>query len=873
MTGYSETVKRLWNDWQLSGLVLWSLFLQLVLILTAQSRKTKPYKERTIFYWLFYLGGSYVATYCLGIISQDASCKDKATDPSTRLKAFWAPILLFHLGGLDDFTALTLEDNQLWLRHAAGLFLQAATTVYIFFRYLPVGGYRGLLFPFIFIFLAASTKCFERAWALRKGSMEGLRESMLGKPEPGPDYADVMDRYVGKLRCGVPPLLNINEEFRLPATSMVVDANPYVPVPTAVTVDDSSTPNSSLQSSTTSSQFMRPSSSSSIYISDSVPAAYEFFMRSKYREPTELASQLRSSNFLSSSGVNSSSNTETMIASSSKPHGSIHHPSLATEVKGDGVTQHHHSTPEPSLPSSSSTDPSSTAIQIIEEEPQRPDSPQNSSQAPPSTAMETETTEDTTAKKSKDTFDVIPKAYELFLTFKGVLVDGIFSFKEREESRALFLALSCYQAFDVIETELSFAYDVLYTKASISRTRVGAAIIRVLSLVLTVSTVLLFAFHAVTIDEFLPRHRCVTYVLLAGAVFVDITTLLQFIWSDWSFVDGCWHNKKKFVSNRRWSNLMSQYNLINFCLKELKLVSNARWLDFFVMPTSNRRKYLIPSAFNKILGIFGLKESWDRYRYTGFVPVDDQLKKFLFTELWLKANEAKTTKDYKPYITCRGDWALKENRLNELRWCVQEADFDESLLIWHIATNLRYQSEKDLNRHSEEVAMYSEMARRLSDYMLYLLVVRPLMLSSSTIMGTKRFRDTCAEVKKYFERYASVPDERTAHAMLLGVETPLRPIIVKGDKSKSVLWDGCILAKQLKLVDPPEKRWEIMCEVWVEMLCYAGIHCGGYYHAEQLREGGELLTFACFLMTHLGMGKHYKIEIGDATANFQPDEE
>ncbi|XP_073106903.1 uncharacterized protein [Elaeis guineensis] len=914
MTGYSESVKRLWNEWQLSVLVLSSLLLQLALILTAHRRKIKANRVWRIFYWLTYLGSTYVATYCLGIISQDSS-KYKVTDPNMQLQAFWASILLFHLGGQDNFTALTLEDNQLWLRHAAELFLQAATTVYIFIRYLPEGGYRGLLLPFILIFLAAFLKCFGRVWALGQGSMEGLRESMLGKAEPGPDYADTMDRYVDKLRSGVPPLLNINEESRqapfMPdkpepgseytidrdgksrsglrpppnnkvpswqaksmvedpnppeqdminkepqqlSTSNAGDANPSVPVPTAVTVDDNTTHNFPLQSFTTSSQSMQPSFSS-IYISDSFPTASEFFLRPKDMEQTELARQ-KSSRSVSSSSVNS------FNTNSSTPHGSIGHPSLAAELKVDGMTQHHHSTPDPSSPSSSSTHLCSTEIQIVVEEPQPPDSPQNSSQNPSSSA----TSRPLHQCPRENMCNVIHTAYVLFSTFKGVLVDGIFSFKEREWSQKKFLDRSWQWAFNVIETELSFAYDVLYTKASISRTSVKEAetksrtsvekkrtisrtgarggAIRVLSLVLTVSTVLLFASHAVRIDEFLFQYICVTYVLLAGAVFVDAMTLLQFIWSDWSFVDGNRHTKRKFVSDARWSNLMSQYNLISFCLKDR------------------------PSTSKKILSKLGLKESWDRHRYTRLVRVDDPLKQFLFTELRKKAQAAKKSKDYEQFINCRGDWVLKkENRLHELGWSVRR-DFDESLIIWHIATDLCHRSVKPSTGPST-VNEFAVMAKKLSDYMLYLLVMRPLMLSPSTIMGTKRFRDTCAEVKKYFERYASYPDERTAYAMLLQVETPLHPMTVKGDRSKSILWDGCILAKELGLVEP-KTRWKIVCKVWVEMLCYAGMQCEGYYHAERLRAGGELLTFACFLMTHLGMGKHYKIEIGDANPDFWTD--
>jgi hypothetical protein len=145
-------------------------------------------------------------------------------------------------------------------------------------------------------------------------------------------------------------------------------------------------------------------------------------------------------------------------------------------------------------------------------------------------------------------------------------------------------------------------------------------------------------------------------------------------------------------------------------------------------------------------------------------------------------------------------------------------------------------------------------------------------------MATKRCRDTCAEARRHLLKEhvqhlrrpatkAHVTEEN-AHRLLLKVETPLPAAVVKGDKSKSVLWDGCFLARELARAMPDRgRRWRVVCRVWVEMLCYAAVHCGGYQHAERLKEGGELITFVCLLMTHLGMGKHYRTEIGDAYAH------
>jgi hypothetical protein len=55
-----------------------------------------------------------------------------------------------------------------------------------------------------------------------------------------------------------------------------------------------------------------------------------------------------------------------------------------------------------------------------------------------------------------------------------------------------------------------------------------------------------------------------------------------------------------------------------------------------------------------------------------------------------------------------------------------------------------------------------------------------------------------------------------------------------------------------------KKRWEIIEEVWMEMLAYAAAHCPWKEHAQQLRRGGELLTHVCFLMLHLGLSEQYE---------------
>lgn len=116
-------------------MVLLSLSLQSILILIGNRRKYTAGHRLELVIWLAYLSADWVATVSLGVLAKySIECGEDSLDMNYTLQALWAPFLLLHLGGPDNITAYSLEDNELWLRHLLGLVVQVGVAVYVFIR-------------------------------------------------------------------------------------------------------------------------------------------------------------------------------------------------------------------------------------------------------------------------------------------------------------------------------------------------------------------------------------------------------------------------------------------------------------------------------------------------------------------------------------------------------------------------------------------------------------------------------------------------------------------------------------------------------------------------------------------------------------------
>ncbi|KAK7327762.1 hypothetical protein VNO77_21853 [Canavalia gladiata] len=383
--------------------------------------------------------------------------------------------------------------------------------------------------------------------------------------------------------------------------------------------------------------------------------------------------------------------------------------------------------------------------------------------------------------------------------------------------------------FHITDAELSFMYDVLYTKAPIIYTKAGC-ILRVVSFLNLVLT--LCGFSVLFRRDF-SRHwkACFIVGVLGGAVLMEAYQIAQLPFSDWAIIQMIKHQNLPFMipclriigpraSNwKRCSNTLPQFNLLSFCIHDK------------------------PLKCGKILKFRGMDMRLKKNRCRTRIKFPQELKTLMVQEM----KDIDGDRRLKPFNQ-RGEWSLgRYGCLNDFKWSVKR-DFDKSITIWHIATDICYYSDAQCNVADPKV----QMAKLLSNYMMYLLAMRPHMLSTTTAKII--FQHACDKLKALLVQKIeqSVKDEKEACWILRMERVPQYPNSERKSETVvtskwHVLRDAQRLARNLMVM---ENRWQILCSVWVEMLCYAAANCSIDYHSEQIRRGGGLITHVWILLAH-----------------------
>uniref|UniRef100_A0ACD5WL81 Uncharacterized protein n=3 Tax=Avena sativa TaxID=4498 RepID=A0ACD5WL81_AVESA len=195
---------------------------------------------------------------------------------------------------------------------------------------------------------------------------------------------------------------------------------------------------------------------------------------------------------------------------------------------------------------------------------------------------------------------------------------------------------------------------------------------------------------------------------------------------------------------------------------------------------------------------------------------------------------------YLEFNDIRGQWTLgREGCHGRLNWSL-EKPFDESILIWHIATDLCFHQ---IGGPLDSI----QPCREMSNYMMHLLIANPEML----MPGSRRslFAIAYNELEAILKGEEDTPMEQDKIAKHV-----IDKVKSAQDTStkESFIYDAWVLAQGLMDLGI-DKMWKVIQGVWLEMMCFSAGRCRGYLHAKALGSGGEYLSYVWLTLAYSGM--------------------
>ncbi|XP_062205666.1 uncharacterized protein LOC133907610 [Phragmites australis] len=389
------------------------------------------------------------------------------------------------------------------------------------------------------------------------------------------------------------------------------------------------------------------------------------------------------------------------------------------------------------------------------------------------------------------------------------------------------------QLLKLLEVELAMMYDDLYTKAMVLRARSGI-ILRCVSQVSMISAFALFLFASN--KQFYSRADvAITYVLFIGGFVLDVCAIVLMAVSPWTwaFLKARQCERLSHVAwlllsssigwpeNRTlWSNSMGQYNFLSSCMGHDRSRTSSKSLI----------------TIRKMLRAIEKKLFVRKLRHTKHVKVSKDIMDNVVTWVGRVAREEFTR------ITEQQHWVhlrpIIKATLNSAA-----NSFGDNIILLHTYTELhlrkRPNDEAIIGMDTETISIIMDTCRKISNYMVYLLVAQPSMLPLS---GTAE--DTLAN---FYEKMSSKKnDSSNSEQDVLDTAYQLvEDLLEFGDEE-------C-----LKEQEEPGPWRETLMEIrdmWMRLLVFAAGKCQAELHAQQLGRGGELLTLVWLLMAHSGIG-------------------
>ncbi|GLT28447.1 hypothetical protein SLA2020_033820 [Shorea laevis] len=454
-------------------------------------------------------------------------------------------------------------------------------------------------------------------------------------------------------------------------------------------------------------------------------------------------------------------------------------------------------------------------------------------------------------KFEKSIGSVLWTAIHFFGTIKMTIVGPFLSPDQRFDISKTFIQFkNSSHVLQVMEIELSLLYEVFHTKLPVVGCMIGY-VFRFITMSCILGALLSFSLFKkhYELGQF---DIWLTYGLLIGAWLLEFISIILLSFSDWILGAHFRSMESRFFNKRKWSRAVSQLNFITYYVKDYpSLLKNiADLLGIGVL-------------FETIKGILCLSfKDFEEHQEWSFIYEEvEKLSPFLM------ANDVSQSTGHEASQAWRSNSKqalMSFSNHMDITSILEELDYTKSVLTWHIATEICWQLELDqtsLYGTEEDQTSTSnsfnhkEICKLLSNYMFYLLIMRPHMVTGVLVNWKIVLEDTLAEIESLVPRSSISSKGKDVKNQISEASRGIIELTanVRNPRTNSVLFAASALAKELKKSNP----WKSMSKVWVHLMCFAAINCRRQVHAQQPGKGGELLTFVWLLMNHLGFGTQF----------------
>ncbi|KAG2656583.1 hypothetical protein PVAP13_1KG095854 [Panicum virgatum] len=854
-----EHVQEVWDEWEIQCLILLSLSLQVFLYLTADLRRRSASRTLTMVLWLAYLSADTVAVFALGHLAVHAQ------GPGHELMFFWAPFVLVHLGGQDNITALSKQDNELWPRHLLNLVTQAAVAGYVVSKSSwPDARLRAAM---VLMFLSGFLKYAGRTFCLYSASPRSLgdqsRVSLWGtieelrKEREKPRKREKLRKEQEKLR---------KEQEKIEQTISIE---------------------------------LRKSSINSLTI-ENLQKEREKLWKEREKLQQEGWGTIEELRKEREEREKLRKKQEKLLKEQEKIEQTI-----SIELRKSSID--------------------SLTIEKLQKDREKLWKEREKLQKEREKLQQ----EGTILERRFENMFIADKLWEFIIYKKDLVhsADDIMSV-DAPVNDVKIIALAPFlpdtlekyknrpdrwMAYQYVAACLVQSYQCLYTKASsipniwsqfesqfldhVLGTPMEApmAILFVLTYTLFHSISALIALVLFLIAEKEGRHSkvdvTVSYILFAGAIVLD---LLPFITSIFSYArrpfrPGTAEDCEKMCSlgcvqppgwrrtTKQWSEQLAQYSMLT------------------------RYTSSMPSLVKWIGAHLGASWCLELFELTR-TRVTDDLKLVVLDKLFLEAERKMWD-----IASSRGERALvKVFPESERSDCAlhksisSKVDFPTSVLIWHIATDICYFVTEDNDTEPAEIKK-KKNSRELSHYIMYLVFKCDVMLTSSSRLVHQKAHEGLAyllsagqqstQIKKeaVIQVFEGMKKEKQQQRSSLGmaegnkneesannnaaaasISSQIEELLRSTEEASTsrqieellrsteealyspVLTDAREVAQKLIDINGEAQRWQLILEVWLEMLFYTAPRCGAAFHYEHLSTGGEFISHVLLLMRELG---------------------